>query len=211
MWDLANAFIDFWNLRRPDDPLPSNGTPTWQPYVRAHRNVPRQLVFPIRGMYLEAIDRASSHIRMTAAYFIPDHDILAALEDARRRGVEVDIIVPKVSNHVLADWLSRGFYGGLLRAGVRLHQYEDAMVHAKTATIDGSWSTIGTANIDRLSLSGNYEINLEIFDDGLARDLEEVFETDLGNCSELTLAQWQRRTVVARACEILLRPLRPLL
>lgn len=211
VWDLANAFIDFWNLRRPDDPLPSNGTPTWQPYVRAHRNVPRQLVFPIRGMYLEAIDRASSHIRMTAAYFIPDHDILAALEDARRRGVEVDIIVPKVSNHVLADWLSRGFYGGLLRAGVRLHQYEDAMVHAKTATIDGSWSTIGTANIDRLSLSGNYEINLEIFDDGLARDLEEVFETDLGNCSELTLAQWQRRTVVARACEILLRPLRPLL
>lgn len=211
VWDLANAFIDFWNLRRPDDPLPSNGTPTWQPYVRAHRNVPRQLVFPIRGMYLEAIDRASSHIRMTAAYFIPDHDILAALEDARRRGVEVDIIVPKVSNHVLADWLSRGFYGGLLRAGVRLHQYEDAMVHAKTATIDGSWSTIGTANIDRLSLSGNYEINLEIFDDGLARDLEEVFATDLGNCTELTLAQWQRRTVVARACEILLRPLRPLL
>lgn len=211
VWDLANAFIDFWNLRRPDDPLPSNGTPTWQPYVRAHRNVPRQLVFPIRGMYLEAIDRASSHIRMTAAYFIPDHDILAALEDARRRGVEVDIIVPKVSNHVLADWLSRGFYGGLLRAGVRLHQYEDAMVHAKTATIDGSWSTIGTANIDRLSLSGNYEINLEIFDDGLARDLEEVFATDLGNCTELTLEQWQRRTVVARACEILLRPLRPLL
>ncbi|WP_374999591.1 phosphatidylserine/phosphatidylglycerophosphate/cardiolipin synthase family protein [Aeromicrobium sp. CTD01-1L150] len=211
VWDLANAFIDFWNIHRAHDKMPSAGSPTWQPFVRAHRNVPRQLVFPIRGMYLEAIDRASRHIRMTAAYFIPDHDILAALQDARGRGVEVDIIVPKVSNHVLADWLSRGFYGDLLRAGVRLHQYENAMVHAKTATIDGSWSTVGTANIDRLSLSGNYEINLEVIDERLARDLEEAFETDLGNCTELTLHEWQQRDVVARACEILLRPLRPLL
>ncbi|MGJ9414061.1 phosphatidylserine/phosphatidylglycerophosphate/cardiolipin synthase family protein [Aeromicrobium sp. CF4.19] len=211
VWYLANAFVDFWNLHRRDDPMESVGSPTWQPYVRAHRNVPRQLVFPIRGMYLEAIDRASSHIRMTAAYFIPDHDILAALEEARRRGVSIDIIVPKVSNHVLADWLSRGFYGGLLRAGVRIHQYENAMVHAKTATIDGSWSTVGTANIDRLSLSGNYEINLEIFDDGLAQDLEAAFAEDLTNCTELTWDAWARRDVVARACEILLRPLRPLL
>ncbi len=211
VWDLANAFVDFWNLHRVHDPLPNPGSPSWQPYIRAHRNVPRQLVFPIRGMYLEAIDRATSHIRITAAYFIPDHDILAALEQARLRGVEVDIIVPKVSNHVLVDWLSRGFYGDLLRAGIRLHQYENAMVHAKTATIDGAWSTVGTANIDRLSLSGNYEINLEVVDERLARDLEEAFATDLTNCTELTLAEWSRRDVVARACEILLRPLRPLL
>lgn len=211
VWDLANAFADFWNLHRSVDPLPNVGRPTWAPYVRAHRNIPRQLVFPIRGMYLEAIDRASKHIRLTAAYFIPDRDILAALGQARARGVEVDIIVPKVSNHVVADWLSRGFYGELLRAGIRLHQYQHAMVHAKTATIDGQWSTVGTANIDRLSLSGNYEINLEIIDRGVASDLESAFEIDLGNCIELTLAQWSRRDVVARACELVLRPLRPLL
>lgn len=211
VWDLDNAFVDFWNMHRPDEPLENVGRPSWEPHLRAHRNVPRQLVFPIRGMYLEAIDRASRHIRITAAYFIPDHDILSALKDARLRGVEVDIIVPKVSNHVLADWLSRGFYGELLVHGVRLHQYEDAMVHAKTATIDGTWSTVGTANIDRLSLSGNYEINLEIVDERLASDLEEVFAEDLTSCRQLTVEEWQRRTVVARACEYLLSPLRPLL
>ena len=210
VWDLDNAFVDFWNAHHPRT-LRSLGDPSWDPHLRAHRNVPAALMFPIRGMYLEAIDRASEHIRITAAYFIPDHDILAALLAARTRGVAVDIIVPEVSNHVVADWLSRGFYGDLLVHGVRIHRFQNAMVHAKTATIDGRWSTIGTANIDRLSLTGNYEINLEVVDDGLAAHLEQVFANDLEQCEELTLEQWQRRPVVARACEILLAPLRPLL
>lgn len=210
VWDLDNAFIDFWNDRHPVQIEPL-GEASWEPSVRAHRNVPKQLVFPIRGMYLEAIDRARQHVHITAAYFIPDHDILKALLDARSRGVEVTIIVPEISNHVVADWLSRGFYGELLRHGVRIQLYQDAMVHAKTATIDGQWSTVGTANIDRLSLTGNYEINLEVIDPALAAHLERVFETDLENCRELTLEQWQSRPYVARACELLLTPLRPLL
>ena len=62
----------------------------------------------------------------------------------------------------------------LLDAGVRILRYRDAMVHAKTATVDGSWSTIGTANIDRLSLQGNYEINVEVIDGGAGFD--RIFE-----------------------------------
>ncbi len=211
VWDLANAFVDFWNMLRPDAPIQGSGSTDWDPRVRIHRNVPRQLVFPIRGMYLEAIDRATRHIHITAAYFIPDHDILEALLQARQRGVAVTIVVPEISNHVVTDWLSRGFYGRLLAAGVRIHRYRDHMVHAKTCTIDGEWSTIGTANIDRLSLSGNYEVNVEVVDAGLAAHLEEVFARDLTNCTELTRAEWDRRWVVSRACELLLRPLRPLL
>ncbi len=211
VWDLANAFVDFWNLLRPGDPILGTGSTDWDPRVRMHRNVPRLLVFPIRNMYLEAIDRSTSHIHITAAYFIPDHDILEALLQARERGVAVDIVVPEISNHVVTDWLSRGFYGRLLAAGVRIHRYRDHMVHAKTCTIDGSWSTIGTANIDRLSLSGNYEINVEVVDEGLAAHLEDVFARDLTNCTELTRAEWERRWIVSRVCELLLRPLRPLL
>ncbi len=212
VWDLDNAFVDFWNLNARGLPmLKDRGSPSWDPYVRAHRNVPRQLVFPIRNMYLEAIDRAANHIYLTAAYFIPDHDILQALKDARARGVDVRILVPEVSNHVVADWLSRGFYGELLRHEVRIFRYRDAMIHAKTATIDGRWSTVGTANIDRLSLSGNYEINLEILDADLANHLETVFANDLGQATELTRAEWERRPLVVRACELLLAPLRPLL
>ncbi|QGG41935.1 phospholipase D-like domain-containing protein [Aeromicrobium yanjiei] len=213
VWDLDNAFVDFWNTHpRRDTPMldqmPSAG---WRPAIRAHRNVPRQLMYPIRGMYLEAIDRAHESIDITAAYFIPDRDILSALLDARRRGVRVRIIVPKISNHVVTDWLSRGFYGRLLRAGVEIHRYGDHMVHAKTATIDGEWTTIGTANIDRLSLLGNYEINLEILDPGLARGMQEVFADDCARCEQLTLEEWMARPALARIYEAILRPLGPLL
>lgn len=213
VWDLENAFIDFWNIQRASDlpELQPLSTPGWLPQIRAHRNVPRQLMFPIRGMYLEAIDRAHHTIDITAAYFIPDRDILGALLEASRRGVRVRILVPKVSNHVVTDWLSRGFYGRLLRGGVEIHRYTNHMVHAKTATIDGQWTTIGTANIDRLSLTGNYEINLEILDAGLAQGMYEIFTADLSKADRLELDEWESRPFINRLYEAILRPLGPLL
>jgi cardiolipin synthase A/B len=213
VWDVQNAFIDFWNLwasrRRPA--LPDFGSPTWQPEIRIHRNMPRNMVYPIRGMYLNAIDRASHHIYLTHAYFIPDTDILSALVRAARRGVDVRIIIPAESNHIVADWLSRGFYSHLLRNGIRLLLYQGAMVHAKTATIDGQWSTIGTANIDRVSLLGNYEINMEVYNRDVALQMEEIFAIDSTNTVELTLGDWQRRHAMVKFSETVLTPLRPLL
>ena len=212
VWDLDNAFVDFWNMHHDEaDHISEKGVASWDPKIRAHRNVPRQLIFPIRGMYLEAIDRAKRHIYITQAYFIPDRDILAALMIAAKRGVDVQILVPEVSNHVVADWLSRGFYTKLLASGIRIQLYQDAMVHAKTATIDGEWATIGTANIDRLSLTGNYEINIEALDQSLATRMEHIFANDSKFARELTEEEWSRRHVVAKLCEWILVPLRPLL
>lgn len=213
VWDLENAFVDFWNThpRRTTDRLSQMPAAGWRPEIRAHRNVPRQLMYPIRGMYLEAIDRAHVSIDITAAYFIPDRDILDALLEARMRGVRVRIIVPKVSNHVVTDWLSRGFYKRLLLAGVEIYRYADHMVHAKTATIDGEWTTIGTANIDRLSLLGNYEINLEILDRGLAEGMGRIFADDCAKSERLSLDEWLQRPVLARVYEAVLKPLAPLL
>ena len=111
----------------------------------------------------------------------------------------------------VADWISRGYYGQLLAAGVRILRFRDAMVHAKTATIDGSWATVGTANIDRLSLQGNYEINLEVIDPDFAAAMEKVFETDQSNCLELTLDEWEARDLNRKFTESFLAPLRPLL
>ena len=118
--------------------------------------------------------------------------------------------MPAESNHILTDWLSRGFYSGMLRDGIRLFLYQNAMVHAKTATIDGQWSTIGTANLDRLSLVGNYEINAEIVSPTVADALEGIFLTDLTNCREVDLAHWEQRSPVAKFTEGLLAPWRPI-
>jgi cardiolipin synthase len=217
VWDLKRAFADFWNLNRrrrlraSERPLLLETASTWEPRVRFQRNVPRLWMFPIRSMYLEAINRASKNIWLTTAYFLPDQDFVDALKDAAGRGVDVRLLLPLKSNHVVADWISRGYFGQLLSAGVRILRYKDAMIHAKTATVDGNWCTVGTANIDRLSLQGNYEINIEVIDGPMAAELEEVFLVDQSNSLELTAGEWEARDLHRRFTELVLSPLRPLL
>jgi len=217
VWDLQRAFADFWNLNRrkrigrSERPLLLETASQWEPRIRFHRNVPRLWMFPIRAMYLEAINRATRNVWMTHAYFIPDQDVVDALKEAAERGVDVRLLVPLKSNHIVADWISRGYYSQLLAAGVRIQRFRDAMVHAKTATIDGSWSTVGTANVDRLSLQGNYEINVEVIDPGLAAVMEEIFLTDESNSLELTIGEWEARDLHRKFTESFLGPLRPLL
>ncbi|MDO5067341.1 MAG: phospholipase D-like domain-containing protein [Propionibacteriaceae bacterium] len=211
--DLENAFVDFWNQNALRHRLPflDNQAPRrWFSQLKVHRNQPRIQVYPIRNMYLEGIDRASDRIWLTHAYLIPDDDLVQALKTAVTRGVDVRIIVPAKSNHAVADWLSRGFYADLLASGIRLFLYQGAMVHSKTAVIDGTWSTIGTANLDRLSLWGNYEVNLEITDETVAQHMERVFQVDEGNTVELTAEAWHRRSPVKKFAEALLSPWRPL-
>ena len=217
VWDLKRAFADFWNLHRrrrighSERPLLLETASTWEPRIRFHRNVPRLWMFPIRSMYLEAINRASRNVWMTHAYFIPDQDFVDAMKAAANRGVDVRLLVPHKSNHIVADWISRGYFSQLLDAGVRIFRFRDAMMHAKTATVDGTWSTIGTANIDRLSLQGNYEINVEVIDEALAKALEEIHSVDESNSLELTSHEWEARDLHRKFTEFVLAPLRPLL
>jgi cardiolipin synthase len=217
VWDLKRAFADFWNLNRrrrlrsSERPLLLETASTWEPRIRFQRNVPRLWMFPIRAMYIEAINRASKNVWITTAYFLPDQDFVDAMKDAARRGVDVRLLLPLKSNHIVADWISRGYFSQLLEAGVRVLRYRDAMVHAKTATVDGTWTTVGTANIDRLSLQGNYEINVEVIDESLAKALEEIFILDEANCLPLTRGEWEARDLHRKFTEYVLAPLRPLL
>ncbi|PJJ56271.1 cardiolipin synthase [Mumia flava] len=213
-WELQNAFVDFWNAhakKRKVEPLDDPGADHWEPRLRARRNAPIQMSFPIRNMYLDAIDRAKVRISITQAYFIPDSDILDALLRAAGRGVDVRVLVPENSNHVMADWLSKAFYSRMLEGGIRILFYQPTMVHAKTATIDGRWATVGTANIDRLSLTGNYEINVEVVEESVAAMMDRIFENDCTATRELTLDEWSQRGRMARFGEVVLIPLRPIM
>jgi cardiolipin synthase len=213
VWELRNAFVDFWNRwGRKDLPeLSEPGTDSWHPTLRAARNSPAELRFPIRNIYLDALERATSHVLISQAYFIPDHDIRDALMRAAARGVDVRVLIPERSNHVVADWLARGHYSSLLKGGVRIFLYQGAMIHAKSATVDSRWSTIGSANIDRLSLTGNYEINLEIISESIAKSLDEIFATDLTRARELTIEEWEKRPLLQMLGERAVAPLSPLL
>lgn len=216
-WELKRSFIEFWNQhhrrkwRRRARPIMLPPAPAWSSQVRVHRNLPNQWTFPIRSMYLDAINRAQRNVWLTHAYFIPDENFVESLTEASERGVDVRILLPAKSNHIVADLVSRGYFGRMLNAGIHIYRFRDAMVHAKTATIDGNWSTIGTANVDRLSMTGNYEINVEIIDPALAQNMEEIFTNDLLNTWPLSAAEWESRDIYRRFTEIVFKPLRPML
>ncbi|MDO5729634.1 MAG: phospholipase D-like domain-containing protein [Actinomycetaceae bacterium] len=213
VWELENGFVEFWNhfKKRRQPGLPDRGARRWQADVSAALNSPAQMLYPVRGLYIDALERASSHAYITSAYFIPDREICRAISAAARRGVDVKILVPKNSNHVVADWISSAFFDELLAAGAEIWLYKHAMIHAKTATVDGRWSTVGTANIDRLSMFGNYEINMQFHSKAFARHMEQAFQNDLTTAQQLTLDEWEQRPLIQRGVERLLRPLAPLI
>ncbi|HEV7125970.1 MAG TPA: phospholipase D-like domain-containing protein [Ktedonobacterales bacterium] len=210
--ELAQSFIDFWNRYVGSARAISlRFSRRFAPAISLRTNDAARLIFPIRDMYIGAIDRAERHIYITNAYFIPDRVLLSALIDATRRGVNVQILLPWHSNHIAADWAARGFFATCLEAGIRIFAYKGVMIHAKTCTIDGAWSTLGTANLDRLSELGNHEINVEIFDEAFAREMEALFTCDKTNAFELTRDRWIRRPWYVQASELILSPLRPAL
>lgn len=214
VWEIENAFINMWNMyhsHRHQPEIPDTGANEWNAKVRAITNTPAFNSYPVRGLYLESIDRAAKRVWITMGYFIPDEGLRHSLKQAAKRGVDVRILLPRYSNHIVADWVGRPYYTELLEAGVRIFWFNDAMVHAKTMTADGKWSTVGTTNIDRLSMAGNFEINMEIFSDEMAAAMEEVFRVDLSNCVEVTLDKWEQRGRAAKVVERILRPLGPLL
>jgi phosphatidylserine/phosphatidylglycerophosphate/cardiolipin synthase-like enzyme len=108
-------------------------------------------------------------ILLTTTYFVPDHMLLDALKGAARRGVDVRVLVPWQSNHVVTDWIAHSYFTDCLQGGIRIFGYRYTVLHAKTCTIDGQWSTVGTCNLDRLSLVGNYEINLAVYNAAFAQ------------------------------------------
>lgn len=206
---LAQAFVDFWNRNGPrHDPIGRRYTRGYDPTILIRSTDALRLTFPIRDLYLTGIDAAERHVLLTSAYFIPDRVLLEALKAAARRGVDVQVLVPWESNHILADWASHAYFAECLHAGVRIFGYREAMIHAKTCTVDGQISTIGTANLDRLSSFGNYEINVVIYSSDLARQMEHVFAVDKTNSVELTLEAWRSRPWYVKASERVIESMR---
>ncbi len=207
---FAQLFVYFWDSHTPETQHITRHYPRqFDPLFVPRGNDAMRLAFPIRDMYIAAIDRAEERILITNAYFVPDRVLLGALANAARRGVDVQVLLPRISNHTVADWLARGLFEEALSTGIRIFRYK-AMIHAKTCTIDGQWSTIGSANMDRLSSLGNHELNVEIYSPELARQMESLFAQDKANAVELTLREWRTRPWLAKVSERILTPLRVL-
>ena len=163
----------------------------------------------VEALYFLAIACARSSLHLTTAYFAPRPAFVEALQDAARRGVDVRVLVPgpHMDKEVVRQ-AGRASYDELLEAGVRIFEYQPTMLHAKTLTIDGAWSSVGSVNFDNRSFQLNDESTLCVCSEPFAGELDDQFERDLERAEEIDLERWRRRGVSERAVELGLKLVR---
>lgn len=155
----------------------------------------------IRRAYLHRIAAAKRSVYVTNSYFVPDRAIRKALTRAAARGVDVRILLPAESDVPAVYYASRRNYGWLLKRGVRLFEWMGKVLHAKTASVDGAWCTVGTYNLDYRSWRFNLEVTVSIDDDDVASALEARFLVDLQRAREVRLEQLRYRSLGERFFE----------
>jgi len=152
-------------------------------------------------VYVAAITFAEHSIHLTNAYFIPDDQILNAFKDAARRGVDVKLILPGSTDSTLALYAARYNYSELLESGVKIYERRNALLHAKTAVIDGVWSTVGSTNLDYWSLLSNDEVNAVVLSREFAAEMEKSFAKDLAESHEIKWEEWKERPFLSKMRE----------
>lgn len=153
-----------------------------------------------RDSYLDLLLRlitAKQRVWITNAYFVPDGSLLRALAVIAREGVDVRIIVPSFSDVVFIPWVTSAFHFGLLTAGVKIFEYKDSVLHAKTMVID-DWGLIGSSNLNHRSLLHDLEADVVVSNREALNEMCTIFQSDLERCQEVTILTWQQRPVIER-------------
>jgi cardiolipin synthase len=148
---------------------------------------------PVQESYISAINNSRESVFITNAYFIPDAKIYRSLVGAASRGVNVTLLLPGESDIPIVKYASRYLYKRYLKNGIKIFEYRASILHAKTAVIDGIWSTVGSSNLDRRSFRKNLEVNAVALDQEFGEIMEKVFEDDLAKSSEITLENFEKR------------------
>jgi cardiolipin synthase len=195
--ELQKLFLAAWESQQGDALAPKNYFPrpeaTGSEVVRAIGSSPEEPFSLIYATLLSAIGSAETSVRITNAYFAPDPQLLAALEAAVRRGVEVTMILPSQTDSWLVFHAGRAYYDQLLRAGVKIFERHDAILHSKTALVDGVWATVGSTNLDWRSFLHNHELNVVILGTAFGSQLQAMFDQDLAASDAIILEAWERR------------------
>ena len=194
---LADSFSAIWQSQRCPDtlgpaPVPAVASPGAR-VVQVLTSGPDEGPNRIYRSLLSAIDASQRSVYLTMAYFAPGPEMVQALCDAARRGVDVVLVLPGRSDLALVLHAGRANYEQLLAAGVKLHELQQALLHAKTAVIDGVYSTVGSSNLDWRSLADNSELNVVVLGDDFGSEMEALFRRDLAEAQAIDPKVWQQR------------------
>ena len=199
---LQKLFIDTWTTQKGPaltqqryfPKLAARGSEV----VHAIAGSPDEPYSMIYATLISAIQSAQKDVLLTNAYFVPDPQTIKALTDAAGRGVNVTLILPSISDSQLVLNAGRSYYGNLLRNGVKIYERQAALLHAKTAVVDGVWSTVGSTNLDWRSFLHNQELNAVVLGSAFGDRMRAAFERDLAASTQITLERWDERSVADR-------------
>jgi cardiolipin synthase A/B len=195
--ELQKLFLATWEAQKGEPLAAKNYFPPTESYgrqvVRAIGSSPDEPYSLIYATLLSAIGSAETSVHLTNAYFVPDPQLLAALEAAAQRGVDVKLILPGKTDSWLVFHAGRGYYEELLRSGVKIYERHGVILHSKTALIDGVWATVGSTNLDWRSFLHNHELNAVVLGVEFGSQVQAMFNKDIAASDAITLEQWQRR------------------
>jgi cardiolipin synthase len=204
--ELQKLFIETWEKQKGEPLAKRKYFPTINPkgheVVRVIGSSPDDPYSLIYATLISALHSAQTEIRLTNAYFAPDQQLLTELKEAVARGVDVKLIVPSSTDSWLVFHAGRTRYTELLEAGVKIYERRGALLHVKTAVIDGVWSTVGSTNLDWRSFVHNQEVNAVVLGTEFGDKMRAVFAEDLAKSDEIILDKCRHRPLDVRAMEM---------
>ena len=200
--EFQKLFMGTWEKQHGKPLAPKNYFPEIAPagkeIVRAIGSTPDAPFSQIYLTFISAITNAEKQVYITNAYFVPDPQLVNALVEAAQRGVDVRMMLPGQSDSALAYFNGRSHYETLLQSGVKIYERHGALLHAKTAVVDGVWSCVGSSNLDWRSALDNDEINAVILGRDFGEHMRAAFFRDMESAQEITPAQWAQRSATMR-------------
>lgn len=175
--------------------------PDWRKNSFLIPNYGRKCRYRLRCLLQRGIEEARERIWITTPYFVVNRHMRKTLRSAADRGVDVRLLVPEKSDVALARWAAHLSYDGLLRANVKIYEFQDRVLHAKTMLIDHDWTMIGSSNFDYRSFYVNDEINFVSNTSGLNSVFSQVFEADMCHAKAVSQLVWLRRPLCSRIAE----------
>lgn len=206
---LHTLFREVWAQQRCEGTVaaiePPPGPAPGRHLMRVIPSSPQDTQNRIYTLLIGSIRAAQRSVYLTMAYFAPGQDMVDALCEAAQRGVDVQLILPSRSDFAPVMHAGRAHYERLLKAGVRIHELQDAVLHAKTAVIDGVVSTVGSSNMDWRSFVHNNEVNAVVLGEDFGDAMTRMFERDRAASEPIELRRWQDRGVWQRGKEFFSR------
>ncbi len=165
-----------------------------------------------REVYYKLIDRidsAQEYIEIITPYCVPPYGLIKAWERAIRRGVQVRLILSSETDNPIADYTARYYLKKLLKIGMDIQLYDEAVLHAKLLIVDGKWATFGSANMDYLSMCRNKEVNIFVYDQDEIHKLQEIFDNYMKSAHPATYDDWKdlpiRKKIMGRIGRVIRR------